>query len=67
MERDQGRRSVVRCTVTDPQAVAVRIYKVNLPPPRLIEYLATNLLSDSLEVVDSKIDERVRPGVAGVL
>jgi hypothetical protein len=54
-------------TVTGPQAVAVRIYKVNLTTPGLNEYVATELPSDSLEVVDSQMDQRVWPGVARVL
>jgi hypothetical protein len=60
-------RSFVRCGLTDPQAVAVWIYEVNLPTPWLFEYLASELLSHCLEVVDSKTDEGVRPGVPGVL
>ena len=53
--------------VPDPQAVAIGIYKVNLPTPWLFQYFAIELPSDCLEVVDSKVDERVLAGVTSVL
>ena len=40
---------------------------MNLPAPRLFEYLATELLSDGLEIVYSKVHEGVRSGVTRVL
>jgi hypothetical protein len=66
-QSDDATRSLARRNVAYPQAVAIRIHEVNLPAPRLREYLAPELLSDGIKIAYSKAHEGVRFGVTRVL